>query len=309
MVCLAGTVLAVCAASAWANVYPAQVTITPAGPGVCDTVAISYVLNENADGDGVGPGVTIQIFPAGGNPDTDSVRTVHIPTQKKGPHEYEWDGRDDNGARVANGSYEVRITARDLGYTAWTQINTDGAATNFWVPAGVTVNKNESSDNYGKVYVSNAVEGSPSATGRLTKDGFYRLNADMTTDGPDDGYFDGGRVWTGTLAPWRATIGQDDHLYVADFNVDLAFEITSDTTNVQLIDASNKTADQYVAAIHVEGTQAGGDREIYLVDQNYYASAPGRKGLIQYTLGAQAAATPVWDQDKVESPRFRAAKS
>jgi hypothetical protein len=56
-----------------------------------------------------------------------------------------------------------------------------------------------------------------------------------------------------------------------------------------LIDATNKTEKQYVASIHVEGTQAGGDRKIYLVDSNYNDSA--RKGLISYDLGGNATAS------------------
>jgi hypothetical protein len=55
----------------------------------------------------------------------------------------------------------------------------------------------------------------------------------------------------------------------------------------QLINASNKTTNQYVNSIHVEGTQAGGDRKIYLVN-GYYANT--RTGVIEYNLGANATA-------------------
>ena len=58
------------------------------------------------------------------------------------------------------------------------------------------------------------------------------------------------------------------------------------STAVQLIDASNKTDQQYVNSIWVTGTQAGGDRKIYLVNGRY---TDPRVGLIEYDLGANAA--------------------
>ncbi len=192
--------------------------------------------------------------------------------------------------------FEIVVTkAEPLG---WAQFIADGVTTNFFSPLGVAINKNPASPNFGKVYISNASGGTTGA-GRVTLDGVYMLLADAS----DAGFATGGVDWVaaGTASPFKCTIGPDDHLYVADFSRDLAWEFSSDMlTATQLIDASNKstftygstTYTQYVESIHVEGTQAGGDREIYLVDSNYYAGNPGSKGLIRYTLGANPTATP-----------------
>ena len=213
------------------------------------------------------------------------VRTVTISKQPKGRHTFEWDGRNDAGVRVANGNYTFRITAADFGYTGWTQIVPDNVLTAFYVPLGVAVNKNPQSANFGKVYVGEALGGT-TGSGRTTVDGIYMFNADAS----DAGQTNGGNTWPGGSSPMHLHIGPDDHLYVGDLSNDLAFEFTEDmSTAIPLIDATNKTGAQWVESIWVEGTQTAGNRAIYLVNSNYNDTA--RKGLIKYTLGANAAAT------------------
>jgi len=117
--------------------------------------------------------------------------------------------------------------------------------------------------------------------------GIYMLRA----DGVDAGWANGGVDWAaaGNSSPFKSTIGPDGHLYVTDFSNDLAYEFNNDlSVATPLIDASNKTSGQYVEGIHVEGTQAGGDRKIYLVDSHYLDA---RRGLIEYNLGGNATAT------------------
>lgn len=55
--------LAITAGPVQANVYPSGVRILDNDLNIltCDPVAVRYVLNENADGDGVNPGVTIRV--------------------------------------------------------------------------------------------------------------------------------------------------------------------------------------------------------------------------------------------------------
>jgi len=181
------------------------------------------------------------------------------------------------------------IKVRTTKPVGWAQFLPDAPARNFFLPAGVAINKNPASPKFGTVYISNAKAGT-TAAGRTSQDGIYVLLA----DGSDAGFATGGVDWAaaGDFAPFKSTIGPDDRLYVADFSRDLAFEFNDDlSVATQLIDASNKTSGQYVESLYVTGTQAGGDRKIYLVDSNYYSGAPGRKGLIKYTLGAQATAT------------------
>ncbi len=169
---------------------------------------------------------------------------------------------------------------------AWTQYVADGPDRNFYTPTGISVEKNPASTNFGRVFISNATTAT-TAAGRNTPEGIWVLRADGAAfSGP----FTAGVTWGGTLGPCRSTIGPDGRLYVADLSNDLCYELSPDLLSaVQLIDANNRTTDQYVNSIYVTGTQAGGDRSIYLVNGNYNDVA--RKGLIRYDLGANATAT------------------
>jgi hypothetical protein len=150
----------------------------------------------------------------------------------------------------------------------------------------VSINKDPSSANFGQVYISES-QGGLTGLGRTTTSGIYLLRA----DGVGAGYANGGKDWgtTGNSSPFKSTIGPDGHLYVTDFSNDLAWEFNDDlSVATQLVDASNKTPSQYVEGIHVEGTQAGGDRSVYLVDSRYLDA---RRGLIRYDLAGNATAT------------------
>ncbi|MBN1492140.1 MAG: PEP-CTERM sorting domain-containing protein [Phycisphaerae bacterium] len=249
------TVLAVVALASTATAVPYASGVSTAGTDV------TFILNQDADD------VTLMLEGGGTQPlgaMTKGTHTVTVPTL---------------------GTHQIRVTHSDA--VGWTQLHADSEATNFWLPCGVSVNKNPLSPNYGKVYVSES-QGGLTGAGRTTTSGIYMLNADTT----DAGYANGGKDWgaAGNSSPWKSTIGPDDHLYVTDYSNDLAWEFNADMSSVTaLIDASNKTEKQWVEGIHVEGTQAGGDREIYLVNSNYNDTA--RKGLIQYGLGGNATAT------------------
>jgi hypothetical protein len=168
----------------------------------------------------------------------------------------------------------------------WTQINVDGTDTSFYAPCGVSIDKDPSTPRFGQVFISET-QTATTAFGRSMTSGIYMLKADMS----DNGWANGGIDWgaQGTSSPFKSTIGPDGHLYVTDYSNDLAFEFSADmSTATQLVDATNKTTGQFVEGIWVEGTQAGGDRKIYLVNSHY---ADARRGLIEYDLGANATAT------------------
>lgn len=273
-----------------ANVYPAQFSLTtPAGPMTCGTFKLTYYLNEDADGTSTHPGVTIEVLE---QPSNTVVRTVVIPRQPRGQHAFEWDGRDDSGVRVSDGStYKIRVTAADDGHTEWTQVSIDGTATSFYWPLGLSVNRHEWSKNYGKVYVTNATASvsSPSVTnfGRSTQDGIYVLNA----DGSESQFSDAGRNWfgNGNNLTLKSTIGPDDHLYVAEFNNDEIYELSADLLgHVLVVGSANRTSGQWIEGVWVEGTQADQNRVIYAVDSRV---GDQRRGLIRYGLGGAAAAT------------------
>src|SRR5580765_6654106 len=175
--------LACSAATVWANVYPAGLLVdTSAAGGTCGTVKITYFLNEDANGTSTLPGVKIEVL------DNTSavIRTFIFPSQTKGLHTWEWDGRNSSGARVANGSYSFRITSADFGHPGWTLISSDSnTLMQFERPNGIAVNRNidpvtrVASQYYGRIYVSNPRTTS-TASGRTMGDGIYVLNPDQT---------------------------------------------------------------------------------------------------------------------------------
>lgn len=236
-------------------------TAVPYASGVVDAGASSsFVLNED--------GANVQVVFDGG------ATVVDMGTLGKGTHTFD---------ATLGSSYQIKVSKSAA--VGWTQISTDATSTSFYAPCGLSVNKNPASPNFGKIYVSET-QTATTGFGRSVTSGIYMLNA----DGSDAGWANGGKDWTaaGTSAPFKSTIGPDDHLYVCDFSNDLAYEFSADMSSVTpLIDATNKTTGQYVESIHVEGTQAGGDRKIYLVNSHYLDA---RRGLIEYDLGGNAAA-------------------
>ncbi len=301
---IAVAALTLCAGVAYANVYPSGVSVDTATLNdTCGIAKVTFILNENADGDGTNPGVKIEVLGAG---DT-VVRTVTIARALRGTHSYEWDGRDDSGNRVANGDYKFRVTAADNGYTAWTQIDGNPATkvTRFERPLGVSVNTHAWSPNYGKIYVSQAssLPTAPTTDPRTMEDGIYVLNADCTAvlnPGTTTGVWTGGVNWSGDTTyttPNRSVIGPDGHLYVSHYLNDDVYEFSPDMTTATVVvgrSLGNFTSAQWVRAIWVTGTQAGGDRVIYTVNDNYNDTS-GRRTVIRYQLGAAAQATGTGD--------------
>ncbi len=260
-------------AKTWGTPYASGVTRSG------DTV--SFVLNQEA--------ASVTVLRDGGNP-------VSLATTP-GTHNFDMSGYT---------SYQIIVTGNTS--RGWTQYVPDGTDRNYWYPTSVAINKNPASTNFGKVYIVNNWNGSgTTGAGRTTPDGIYVLRADGVAVG---GPYTGGVDWTidGTFysSPFKCNLGKDDDLlYVTSFYNDLAYGFNEDlSVATQLIDESNKTASQYVESIWAEGTQAGGDRKIYVVDGNYYSGAPGRKGLIMYDLGANATANPDDTGTQVIGPDF-----
>jgi len=265
LVSVAACALASLPAAVYANVYAS-------GLKAVGDDGLSFILNENAD-----TNVKIEVL-ADGVP----VYAEDLGPKAAGTHTWSWSG----AGFVTGANHTVKITASDDGYAGWTQIVADNTTTSFYIPVGVSINKNRNSPNFGKIYISEVAGGATAF--RTTTSGIYMLNA----DGSDAGFATGGKDWAaaGNSSPFKSTIGADDHLYVMDYSNDLAWEFSADMSSVtQLIDGSNKTSAQWAEGIHVEGTQAQGNRKIYLVNSNYNDTA--RKGLIEYNLGGNAAAT------------------
>ena len=302
-----------------ANVYASGVTVDSSTLNdVCGTATVTYILNENANGDGTRPGVKIEVLDSSST----AVRTVTFTRQAKGKHAWQWDGRKDDGTRAPSGAdktYSFRITAADTGYATWTQTSTQSTGYSFYYPRSVAVNKNVASPHYGKIYVTennNTTDSGATAFGRTTKNGIYCITADGAESAFSNAVDPTGTIadWThdgtGFTAPWKANIGQDDHLYVTSYYDDLAFDFAADLSSVtQLIDGTNKDVgpdgvlkctivppattctndDQFVGSIVATGSQAAGDRIIYLLNYNYFDTLS--RGVRQYSLGSNAKAT------------------
>lgn len=252
-------VLSIMAAMAAAGMILSSTALAvPYATGVAVTGNdVAFTLNEDAQN------VTVMLDGGG---------TVDLGAMTKGTH----------NINVPNfGNHQIKVTNSTA--AGWTQTSANDMLTSFYSPSGVAVNRNPTSPNYGSVYVSNATSGT-AAFGRNTPEGIYRLGADLNPVNNGTA----GVVWGGSSGPWKCVVGQDDNLYAADLSNDLAFEIAPDlSANVQLVTAGNRTANQWVASIHVTGTKAAGNRKIYLTNSNYNDTA--RRGIIEYDLGAAAA--------------------
>ncbi len=222
---------------------------------------VTYILNQKA--------ISVEILRNGGN--------ALYPGTNAGGYNFDMTGFT---------TYQIKVTGNDA--PGWAKYVTDQpSVTGFEHPYGVSINKNPSSTNFGKVYVSNDRDGI-TASNRVCTTAIYMLHA----DGSDAGFSTGGVGWNPTgSGPYKSCIGPDDHLYVADLANDLAYEFSDDMSVATLLmDSSNRTASQYVGGIYVEGTRAAGNRKIYLVNRNNADTA--RKGIIRYDLGGNAMATP-----------------
>jgi len=276
LVCLLVLFLVALTTPTWANVYASGLNKTAER-------SFSYILNENAD-----TGVQLQVWQVGGG----MVYSENVGAQAKGVQNWTWYG---SGGVIGN-SYKLKVIAADDGHAAWSQISADATPTSFYVPVGVSVYTSQNSASFGKIYVSNAAAGT-TGFGRACSDGIYMLNADSSAAS----FTTGGITWTGGSSPWKSTVGPDGHVYVSDLSNDLVYEFSSDMTSAtRLIDASNRTANQWVGGVLVSGT--GANRKLYLPDTNYNDNA--RKGLIEYNIGTNATVAPGDTGTQVIGPTY-----
>ncbi|MBP6965555.1 MAG: PEP-CTERM sorting domain-containing protein [Armatimonadetes bacterium] len=262
-------VLAMAAFLIVATSMPASANVYASGFSQTGVNSFTYKLNENADA-----GVTVQVWEVGGG----MVHSENLGAQTKGVQSWSWDG---TGAQAGK-TYKAKVVASANGYMGWTKISTDATSTSFYVPVGVSVWKDQSNPMFGNIAISEA-QGGKTAFGRTTQDGIYLLDSLNN----DLGHKTGGVSWNpaNNAGPFKSTIGPDNHLYAVDFANDLVYEFNDDLSSAHAIMApSNRTANQWVESLYVEGT--GENRNIYLVNSNYNDTA--RKGLIKYHIGSAA---------------------
>lgn len=247
-------------------VTPATANVFASGLVQSAQNSFSYTLNEDATA-----GVSVQVIEVGGG----LVYSENLGNLSKGAHSWNWNYT----GYQAGKTYKAKIVAGSGGYGGWTQISTDGTSTSFYVPVGVTTCNSQNSSRFGQIFVSNATTGN-TAFGRNTPEGIYALKADASSIMNSTA----GVTWGGGSGPWRGMVAADGHLYMSDLSNDLAWQISDDLSSAtQLIDASNRTANQWVGGVWVTPTGDGG-RDVFLADVNY--NDPARRGIIKYHINA-----------------------
>jgi hypothetical protein len=218
------------ATSARANVFASNIQLngsltnsvsSPAG----SAVTITYILNEAATA-----GVTINI-----SSNNAIVRTITIasgPGTTKGLNTVQWDGKDGGGNVVAQGTYNVSITASATGFSDWT-ITSDNTSTNTYSyrPYGIAAVKDTNSPYYGRIFVSVATTKAASSVVGDTQ-GILMYNADQTRAGVGFSRFDYTWVDDGGDSPLFVRALEDGRLHFNDWtgkgkNVSVDYNLTS----------------------------------------------------------------------------------
>ena len=281
-----------------ANVFPSSLSQSTnlVNTAFNQSVSLGFILNQDAD-----TGVTVDII----NTATSSVvRTFSFASLTKGAQSLVWDGKDNASVAVPDGTYSFKVTTSAAGFGGWTQISTDNAQTNFYIPNGVSVNKDSASPYYGRVYVAES-RGGVTGAGRTTTDGLYLLNADTSSAvGQGDTALSGGVAWipAGTgldntgASPRKVRVGPDGNVYVSDWSDSHSGLWMGDenfTSAAEVLDSTGRDANGLnvthgsISGFMVEGT--GAARTIYTMDEDYPSSASGQRGsLLRYDIGTNA---------------------
>ena len=241
---------------------------------------ISFVLNEDAGN------VTV-VFDGGAT-------SSDLGALTKGSHSFS-----------LNTATSFQIVVKKNAPYAWTQISTDSTPLRFFSARGVAVNLDPRTPLFGRVYVANAVAGNTSVGARATGDGIYVLNPDLTDAlGQGDTALTAGLNFTIPLAtapalqngntPWRIEIGQDNHLYIADFSTNLGTIYRTDpdvsTSEIVLAGRGSSSSDS-LPTIHTtiggspiaRGSLETGDLTIWAIDG---AMTGNLNRLMRWDIGA-----------------------
>ncbi|GEM_PF-5244993 len=217
--------------SARADVFASHVRVTqPTSNAAFDGsfadgtgAAIRFVLADRADS------IVVQIKSG-----QTVVRTIRAVNYSRGDTSIVWDGRNNAGVTVSDGSYSVEITTYDKGYNAYTTIYYHGEG-NGLSTRGVTTIRNPSTKNFGFIYgIDNG--------GYLGTTGILRLSADGIPWGNSKGV--GKLDNTGiTLGPSEARYSpeadNDGYIYVISHTARQLLRFHTDTLNVAIVDSGN----------------------------------------------------------------------
>jgi hypothetical protein len=216
-------------------------------------------------------------------------------------------------ALAVTGTYQVVVfksagpgfrSAVDANQAAVQQISTDATPLRFNSPRGIAINKNPASPFFGRVYVANGSAGTTTTGSRPAGDGIYLLNADLS-----DAVGQGNTARTGGLnftigldvAPYRLSIGEDNNLYVCEWgdtngSLYVVDPNVSDGSGLNVLGGPTGSGfpvgdTRYhgsIAAAVAEGSLAGGDLRVFVVDEDLQVSR---------TTTTQSQRNSVWRHD------------
>jgi hypothetical protein len=265
-----------------------------------DTVTLSYLLNDNSTG------VTVDVLDSSNV----VVKSINAGAQLKGNNNVVWDGTDNSSTIVPIGDYSFRVNSTGAAGGAWTQFNSTAQELNyFFTPRGVAVNNNPNSPYYGRIYVAEGrggITGPDGPTNRVTADGMYMLNADISAGGiaGGTGAHTAGVSWRlftdvpsdGTpSSPFRLQVGPDDSVYIADFSdahSGLWQANPNLTSAVEVLDSTGRLASGLngthgsLSDVIVTGT--GASRTIYTADEDFIPAGGSTGSVLRYDIGETA---------------------
>jgi hypothetical protein len=269
-----------------ANVYPTNIKINDGFTNVTvaagTSLSITYVLNEPASG-----GVLIKI-----ESNNTVVRSIIItagsPGTLRGANAVTWDGKDNNSAPVAAGTYSVAITAASKGYPVWTQTTDDNTNGNVvWEGRGIAVDQNTNSPYYGRIFVANAAansQGLPDWLGYQV--GIVKCNADGSF-ADEGGFSTGGYPWAGDgYSPWHIELSRDDFLYIDDYTTNgqvIRWDATVSTNSELPILRPDNWADLNVSLSGPALSGSGTNTALWMADATFSSLQTGL-GILRYQL-------------------------
>jgi len=265
-----------CLAAVLALLRPATSLAVPYASSLSNNAGtISFRLNEAANGVAVisGGGATINNLGA-------------LPA---GLHSFELG---------VSGPYRISVfKAGAIGFTAPVapnrgailQISPNTGPTRFNNPRGLVVNTDPASPYFGRIYVANGQAGAttagPFGPARTVGDGVYLLNSDFTDAiGQGDTALTAGISFvagTDTASPYRLTLGPDANVYITDWSdangslyvadPDLSAGSGFNVLGGPVGSPFPVTETRFhgsIAAAAIEGTLAGDDLAVYVIDED-----------------------------------------
>jgi hypothetical protein len=216
---------------------------------------VSFILNQDAD--------SVAVILSG-------APNLNLGPLSKGAHTF------NTGGAVG---FEIQVAKSEA--AGWTQISEDTLAqSKYYSPKGVTVNRNPTSVNFGRIYVSEGLGGAVAAGGRATTDGLYVMGADQSDillQG--DVAASGGIDWTvgGSNSPFKLSIAPDNSVYLADWSdghsglwrapADVSGVFPNVLANMNRDSAGLTDNHGSIPSVWVEGTGEG--VQVYTLDEDF----------------------------------------